>query len=442
MNFQIIEPLSLEANRTLLTDLLSQGGQVLDSSLNYLIIRLKDGSFHGLTEDWIGDLLLEHHTYQDHWATARQVVFGDAIVGLFPDGTVWSEGKNLYGQGNVIDATLWKDVKKIVNGCDCMAGLTPDGRVLFAGYGRYNPISPHNWRDIIDISSNHGETILGLKEDGTVLSAYGYTENRNAFQEIPSLPLPDEKWLQDYEARYDRWTDIQKLLAATYYTLGLRQDGTVAITTEYSPFRTCKVVEQVRSWKNVADILCFPVGEGFSSYDLLVAIHRDGRVSTAAKENHFPTDHWQNVCQVVAGKDYLAGLSYYGQVQLSGPKKAALSDAQSWTHIRQLAAIPVTDFLETPILLGLRADGTVVSSGGEMGDLSHWCDIREIHGGLTSKEQALAAGLRSDGTVVTAGNTDGFVSTTENWKDICTLFIAFGQVFGINQEGTVFSTAW
>lgn len=88
-------------------------------------------------------------------------------------------------------------------------------------------------------------------------------------------------------------------------------------------------------------------------------------------------------------------------------------------------------------LVGLKADGTVVSSGTEYADegqcnVSGWTDIVQITCG-----DDYTLGLKSDGTVVFAGSTYGGINDVTKWTDIVSISCASYEAVGLKSDGTV-----
>ena len=99
--------------------------------------------------------------------------------------------------------------------------------------------------------------------------------------------------------------------------------------------------------------------------------------------------------------------------------------------------------------LGLRFDGTVVTTTPEEGeyaaacDVSDWKDIVAISAGDT-----FSVGLRRDGTVVVAGdfcykdataNTKwkGNIHTVETWTKIIQIEAVYNQIIGLTEDGYI-----
>lgn len=105
---------------------------------------------------------------------------GDGFtVGLRKDGTVVAVGNNEYGQCDVDDKKIWKDIIKVVAGDWYTVGLKKDGSIVITGDNK--PRTEYIDEDVIDqctgivdIAAGYGQTLC-LKEDGTVI-AFGFND--------------------------------------------------------------------------------------------------------------------------------------------------------------------------------------------------------------------------------------------------------------------------
>ena len=90
--------------------------------------------------------------------------------------------------------------------------------------------------------------------------------------------------------------------------------------------------------------------------------------------------------------------------------------------------------------VGLRANGTVVSVGGDLDydlDFSDWMDIISISAGKTH-----TVGLCSDGTVVAIGNNEQGQCDVSNWADIVAISAGNQRTVGLHMDGTVVATGY
>jgi TPR repeat protein/alpha-tubulin suppressor-like RCC1 family protein len=97
-------------------------------------------------------------------------------VGLKSNGTVVAVGKNESGECNTQD---WCDIIAVSAGAGNIrlndggytVGLRTNGTVAAVGCNKYAQCDTQDWRDIIAVSAS-GSSTVGLKKDGTVVTAY------------------------------------------------------------------------------------------------------------------------------------------------------------------------------------------------------------------------------------------------------------------------------
>lgn len=132
----------------------------------------------------------------DGWTDVVAVAAGYAhTLGLTADGRVLAAGNDEYGQ---CDVSGWTDVVEIYCGPWDSYGLTRDGTLLHAGYRDLSALS--GWTGVQRVASGDG-VLFGLRENGALLSS-----------------LPDQA---------QTWPDAVDLAAAGHTPVGLKKDGTL-----------------------------------------------------------------------------------------------------------------------------------------------------------------------------------------------------------------------
>lgn len=135
---------------------------------------------------------------------------------LLENGRVLATGSNKNGQCNTSD---WEDISSVYAALDCTFALKKDGTVLSAGAARYG-CDISEWREIeelivsegtVSATWNGGVTLAGRKKDGTVLTT-GFNAN----------PKHGTKcW------HTEDWKDIVSVSSHGEHLLGLKKDRTV-----------------------------------------------------------------------------------------------------------------------------------------------------------------------------------------------------------------------
>lgn len=326
------------------------------------------------------------------------------------------------------------------------AALKLDGTVLFCGGFETDTIYENNnnyrvfeasnapdlsgWTDITEIQTN-SFNLAGLKKDGTVL----FTGNLWR-QDDEKNSTWSAVWEEPYQPDLSAWTGITAIQNSRYLMAGLKSDGTVQSVGFIAENGLVKLPVDTSAWTNIARVFVFN--------DAIFGIRSDGTVVSAGK--HYDWDSNRYV-------DY---------------------DFQDWTNIVDLS-FGIDDFSSSAFVIGLRADGTVVTDamcwvhsvqeggGGSFGfkklDLSGWNGITKV-----IYNNCFAAGLRADGSVSAAGSLakangdpnlmgDLYFSMPEaidltRWENMTEVQGGLGYkaassycgfIIGIDQNGTVLS---
>ncbi len=185
-------------------------------------------------------------------------------VGIKSDGTVVAVGSNKNGQCNVGE---WTDIVAVATGWNHTVGLKKDGTVVATEYiEEENPMVPYKgqcdvseWKDIVAISAGDYFT-AGLKSDGTVVVAENDSESQSSVANLKDIVAIDatvgaegiiglKKDGTVVSANGtllgEKWTDIVDIDKATETTIGLKKDGTLVI--KYAGPSSVKVSD----WKDI-----------------------------------------------------------------------------------------------------------------------------------------------------------------------------------------------
>ena len=224
------------------------------------------------------------------WRNIIAVAAGEYYtVGLKADGTVVAVGRN---DKYCCGVQFWRGIVEISAGMDYTVGLNTDGNLEDAGgrndFNWFNEsarrgnasvvaveqdmigIRPDgtvastckrvqekvkDWKDIIAIATDmHGESVLGLKTDGTVV----YSEEDCDWENVISIAMGDRR--EAFGVKADgtvlskknscrtqtlEWQDIIVIAANNGHMVGLKADGTVVATGRDGDGQCSKVNE----WK-------------------------------------------------------------------------------------------------------------------------------------------------------------------------------------------------
>lgn len=249
------------------------------------------------------------------------------------------------------------------------------------------------------ISANYDYTV-GIESDGTV-----FTHDGKAYI---------------FEEDLSNWTDIVDISSSRFHSIGLKSDGTVAVSSgDWS--------NEIANWCDIVDVS--------AGFEHVVGVKSDGTV-VAAEHIVFYGDHeyygqcdvqeWTDIVAVSAGVAHTVGLRTDGTV--IGTGLCHNSQLQKWTDI---VSVSSGDYHT----VGLKADGTIVATGTHNSracNVNSWTDIVAISAG-----EDHTVGLKSDGTVVAVGNNDEGQCNVSEWTDIIAIAAGDKRTAGLKADGTL-----
>jgi alpha-tubulin suppressor-like RCC1 family protein len=288
-------------------------------------------------------------------------------------------------------------LETISGGGSFSVGLKKDGTVVTAGNtNQYGELSVSAWRDIVQISTGDSQTV-GLKKDGTVIVA---GRQYSGISDISS------------------WKNIIQVSASNLHAVGLRKDGTVIATGNNSYGQS-----DVSNWNDIIQV-------STSDY-YTVGLKKDGTVIAIGNNNYgqLNVSAWRDIVQISTSDNHIVGLKKDGTVVAAGYNNYSQLNVSSWTNIVQVSA---GDYHT----VGIKKDGTVVGVGsnsyGEL-NLSTWTNIVQV-----SASYYYTLGLKKDGTVVgIGGNYQGQIMLG-SFKDI-----KDGKIYNYeakNSKNSIFAT--
>lgn len=268
----------------------------------------------------------------------------------------------------------------ITAGIQFSAGITQDGTVVFSGKNFDGESDIYSWSDIISISSNN-EFFMGLKEDGTVLTAkrdsnYKYRVDTSDWTNIVDISTGEQyvvglradgtltaQGIDGYgETNIDDWRDIIAIDTGWQHTVGLDKNGGVHITGFNSESLLTQIHEQSDQWKDIISISTGgSTGSGNKGRGHVVALKRDGTV-VAVGDNSFGqcnVSEWKDIIAISAGDYHTVGLCKDGSIVTTQTREAypeSYNEVSSWENIVAVAA-------GYGFTLGLQSDGTVKAAG-------------------------------------------------------------------------------
>ena len=255
-------------------------------------------------------------------------------IGLMSDGTLVAAGGTAAGQACYEGVEAWPLVKAIYAGLYSVAGLTPQGTVLWAGERAerganpsYSNAGPHDsWTGIIAVVAGYN-AVFGLRADGTIVYE---TWSSNAALDLAEIAS---------------WQGVVAIAAGRQYFVAVLADGTVRLTGLLLGWHPDV------SW--LADIVAVRSGG-----DHFVVQRSDG-VLIGIGDNQFGQcsnlTMWGSVVGFSAGYNTTSAVLADGSVIATGDNNYGQCDTENWTGAVAVAG----GHFHT---LGLRADGTVMAA--------------------------------------------------------------------------------
>jgi len=361
--------------------------------------------------DWTGDVMTVDNTnspittitIQDNYAISanfEQIPPGQFVLTIYSTtgGSVMTpgEGTFTYDEGTVVSLVANRDSDyRFVNWTGDVSAITDvDGATTnITMNGNY--VITANFEAEFMVSAGSYYT-LGLKDNGTVVavgeSCCGQCDVTN-------------------------WTDIIQVAAGWYHTVGLKPDGTaVAVGLDSSGQRN------VGNWTGITQVST----DGYHT----LGLKNNGTV-VALGDNSLGqcnVSEWTDITQVTAGYLYTVGLKTDGTVVASGDNNHGQCNVNGWAGIVQVAA-------GHDHTVGLKNNGTVVAVGGnslEQCNIDSWTNIVQI-----SACGYHTIGLKSNGTVISAGYDSSGQCDVDDWMDIIQVTAGYDHTVGLKSDGTV-----
>ena len=240
---------------------------------------------------------------------------------------------------------------------------------------------------------------MGLKSDGTVLTC-----GRNTITQSPPVNL--SAWKNIVAAEYNG-----------FHAVGLCADGTV-VACGNNMYGQCNV----EAWHDITSVAC---GDFYT-----VGVQADGSV-VACGANRFGecnVDTWQNITSVICLGSHTIGLRADGTVVACGSNRHGQCGVEKWHDIVAIAGCDGHT-------VGLQSSGSVVACGknakGQC-NVNHWRGIATV---MCSDEYTV--GLQTDGAVVACGNNDDGQCAVDTWEDIIAVACGARHTVGLRTDGTV-----
>lgn len=234
----------------------------------------------------------------------------------------------VFNFGNKNNINEIDNTNRLVAAKEYSAYLSSEGNIITHG----NRPDIKDFLDAIQISSL-GNTLLGLNKDGTVVCT-GVNCDVSDWEKVKmisasnttSLGLTEEKTVLCTGSNCDvsEWTEIDFIHASDYGVYGI-SDGKVLYSGSLN------IQDKLNSLSGVKVLT--------TSLNYLVTLNNTGQVNVIplTDKEGFITNTWTNVVQIVAGKDFVAGLGSNGSVYFAGNEDIE-EEVLTWNNIKYIAA--------------------------------------------------------------------------------------------------------
>lgn len=248
---------------------------------------------------------------------------------------------------------------------------------------------------ITDVAAGEYFT-LGLRQNGTVVAA---GDNGKGQCDVSG------------------WTEIEAISAGLQHSVGLTRDGAVVATGD-DELGQCDVAD----WEDIVQIS--------AGYGHTVGLKADGTVVAAGYngDGQCNVGKWRDIVAIAAGGWHTIGLKDNGTVVATGYNKYGQCDVKKWSSIAAVAA----GGWHT---LGIKKNGRVVSSGyGESGqrDVGKWRSVTQV-----SASGYHTVGLFKGVSPIAVGNDDFGQCEMSLWEDVTAIVAGGYHTVGLLQDGSV-----
>ncbi len=268
-------------------------------------------------------------------------------VFLQDDGTVVATGGNNFGQCNV---DTWADIVAVYANGNQTLGLKSDGTVVATGDNEFGQCNVEAWTDVVDIVANYFST-TAVKVDGTVITT-------------------------SEESEYDRtyvytnlWSDVSSIGLTggmSGIICGYKHDGTILIAREF----TQTDLDLIKTFTDIKKLTAFSIPDDQGDYiDYYIYGKNNGQffIETNTLPQYLPIQ--VNDIAEKIDLDNIADITIpnYTYVLYKDGTVAVFDTFNDFEKVDDLDTDDWTDITAIKFnfnsLIGLRSDGTFVSTG-------------------------------------------------------------------------------
>ena len=219
---------------------------------------------------------------------------------------------------------------------------------------------------------------------------------------------------------YD-WRDITAVSAGSFFTVGLRKDGTT-VGIGRNDFGQ----RNMFGWTNIAEI---SAGARHT-----VGLRKDGSLLACGQNKYgeCSVQHWRNIAHVVAGNRCTFAVKKDGRVLVSGDNR------HGDLHVSHLEGVSDIAYAGPGRILALLQDGSLARVGNENYMRKNFSKIKNVRQIAAAPDYF--AGLMLDGTVRILAyfwQDSGVEAVTYDWRDIVAIAAGRHHILGCKSDGTL-----
>ena len=299
----------------------------------------------------------------------------------------------------------WSDIVAIDGAYGILAGLKSDGSVVAVnGDG---PVELSGWDHVKKISARLGSVfgLLGLKEDGTVLS-YPSAEEMYQYAEY------------ECTSKISDWKNIVDIATSGHHAVGVRSDGRVEY---YGMTNEPGELDKYSAWRGVKSVsagVCPAFYYTLGCTDSGVLMSFDSNWNSHLSFKSVSSDGFLTVGVKADGTVYYSGLDadWYAE------------ELSQWRDIKQVC-------ISDGAVVGLQNSGTLVFAGYTDCEAAHaWTDVDRILL-LSEGYDPILIGFKTDGSVL-AASEDGELDCS-GLKNVVDMKLYNGLLVALTQDGTI-----
>ena len=325
----------------------------------------------------------------------------------------------------------WTKVEKVVCTNDMIVALHKNGLLSYASINQYidevdysdalyvNYQACAGWENIVDVTllapfQDEPPLLIALTKDGKLLMdgidlAY------------PGLGTCLQSWYDGWHStggagKSDNRSNTPVATGGGSVFL-IHEDG--GASWARSPYSNVGL-RHVNEWINLCSLS--------ASYGHVAGLRWDGTVIASGNDDgRLDVEDWTDIVAIGTGTTITVGLKKDGTVLKAGPSRYGESLCTDWTGVTGIAA-------SERHVIGLKGDGTALSTAAEAGygcsAVLSWTDLVDVAAGPDYE----AAGLKKDGTVVITG---GELTKEDGFTKIRDIVFGGDVLYGLRQDGTV-----